>query len=128
MPDGYSRWGSDPHSQESSMIETGTFLRRCPCCKASLEIKMSPEKDDITIEAPEVKGEVSVRPGASQSVPEGISTPVLDRKCAYCFRNAIRGGTLCTSHNFCGSCHKVEVPDGKPFALKEWPTCEACSK
>ena len=127
MPDGYSRWGSDPHSQESSMIETGTFLMPCPCCKASLEIKMSPEKDDITITSETTMP--AMTHGAKLPVSEGLYTAtVSDRKCAYCFRNAIRGGTLCTSHNFCGSCHKVEFPDGKPFALKEWPTCEACAK
>lgn len=100
------------------MIETGVFFRPCPCCKNSLEIKLSPEKDDITI--------------AGQAAPPRL-TPTdwdtnaikNDRKCSYCFRNAIRGGVLCQSHAFCRGCEKP-FPDGKPFEIKEFPMCQEC--
>lgn len=106
------------------MIETGTFFRKCPCCASEIEIKLSPEKDDITISGTKIEtGEVRNTPPP----PYAQAQLNIDRKCAYCFRNAIRGGVLCQSHSFCRGCEKP-FPDGKPFEIKEFPMCDKCSE
>ena len=127
MPDGYSRWREDFAAKDPAMIETGVFYRRCPCCKSELEVKLSPERDDI-----EIKGQTATPPAnapqiEAQEAPHPIPAPVADRKCAYCFRTAIRGGVLCREHAFCREC-EAPFPDGKPFEIKEFPTCQNCSK
>lgn len=118
------------------MIETGLFVRKCPCCAAELEIKLSHEKDDITI--------ISV---GKQFTPEDnyankqtdlqrmqVGLPPLhpdtlrkDKKCALCFTPSIYGGVLCNQHNFCGSCERA-FPDGRPYQLKDMPLCAECSR
>lgn len=131
MPDGYSRWREDFAVKEPSMIETGFFVRPCPSCRQELELKLSPEKDDIEIKAPKVEKKAKTPQIEPQSAAEAIKTNQLDRKCAYCFRTAIRGGVLCREHSFCfGDNHgptDVVFQDGKPYELKDRPLCKLCA-
>lgn len=134
MPDGYSRWREDAAGKEPTSVDTNIFYRKCPCCAEELTISLKDEQMENgtfertldTVEGRKGFGEPKMRQIEPQSAAEAIPAPA-DRKCAYCFRNAIRGGVLCREHAFCRSC-ETQFPDGKPFEIKEFPMCEACSR
>lgn len=102
------------------MLEQGLFIRPCPGCLNEIEIKLNDAKDDITITS-------KVIAPASKVAEVAVPHEHQERKCSYCFRLSIPGGVLCKHHSFCRSCEKT-FPDGKPFKIEEFPTCEICAK